>query len=80
MGGMPAVLKQKMEKQGYHFVGKHSAVKICEYTANGLRGGTLCYKYSFYGIRSWQCIQQEKIQTSHDRSKARLKQGAKHSV
>ncbi len=57
MGGMPAVLKQRMEKQGYHFVGKHSAVKICEYTANGLRGGTLCYKYSFYGIRSWQCIQ-----------------------
>ena len=57
MGGMPIALKQKMEKQGYHFVGKHSAVKICEYTANGLKGGTLCYKYSFYGIRSWQCIQ-----------------------
>ncbi len=57
MAQLPAVLQQKMEKQGYHFVGKHSAVKICEYTANGLRGGTLCYKYSFYGIRSWQCMQ-----------------------
>ncbi|MEM3841214.1 MAG: 4-demethylwyosine synthase TYW1 [Candidatus Micrarchaeaceae archaeon] len=57
MGGIPAELKQRMEKQGYHFVGKHSAVKICEYTANGLKGGTLCYKYSFYGIKSWQCIQ-----------------------
>lgn len=57
METMPQGLKQKMEKQGYHFVGRHSAVKICEYTANGIRGETLCYKYSFYGIRSWQCIQ-----------------------
>ncbi len=57
MPGMPEVLEKRMQKQGYHFVGKHSAVKICEYTANGLRGGTLCYKYSFYGIRSWQCMQ-----------------------
>lgn len=57
MSGMPTELKTKMEKQGYHFVGKHSAVKICEYTANGLRGGILCYKHTFYGIRSWQCIQ-----------------------
>jgi tRNA wybutosine-synthesizing protein 1 len=57
MGAMPVELKQRMQKQGYHFVGEHSAVKICEYTANGIRGKTLCYKYTFYGIRSWQCIQ-----------------------
>ncbi len=57
MSGVPEELKSKMQKQGYHFVGKHSAVKICEYTANGLRGGILCYKHSFYGIRSWQCMQ-----------------------
>jgi len=57
MAQIPELLEAKMKKQGYHFVGKHSAVKICEYTANGLRGGTLCYKYSFYGIKSWQCIQ-----------------------
>ncbi|MCL4389398.1 4-demethylwyosine synthase TYW1 [Candidatus Marsarchaeota archaeon] len=54
---MPVALKEKMEKQGYHFVGKHSAVKMCEYTANGVKGKTLCYKYTFYGIKSWQCIQ-----------------------
>ncbi len=54
---MPEQLEKRMTKQGYHFVGKHSAVKICEYTANGLRGETLCYKYTFYGIKSWQCIQ-----------------------
>jgi tRNA wybutosine-synthesizing protein 1 len=57
MPDMPKALKGKMEKQGYHFVGEHSAVKICEYTANGLRGQTLCYKYAFYGIKSWRCIQ-----------------------
>lgn len=57
MPEMPEGLRVKMEKQGYHFVGKHSAVKTCEYTANGLRGKTLCYKYTFYGIKSWQCIQ-----------------------
>ncbi len=57
MPGMPQELRARMQKQGYHIVGKHSAVKICEYAANGLRGGTLCYKHAFYGIRSWQCIQ-----------------------
>ncbi len=46
-----------MGKQGYHFVGKHSAVKICEYAANGLRDKTLCYKNLFYGIKSWKCMQ-----------------------
>ncbi len=54
---MPEQLKKTMEKQGYHFVGRHSAVKICEYTANALRGKTLCYKNTFYGIKSWQCMQ-----------------------
>ncbi|MDE1857020.1 MAG: 4-demethylwyosine synthase TYW1 [Candidatus Micrarchaeota archaeon] len=57
MKSIPEPLKQRMQKQGYHFVGQHSAVKTCEYTANGLRGKTLCYKYTFYGIRSWQCMQ-----------------------
>lgn len=57
MAEMPSRLRERMEGQGYHFVGRHSAVKICEYTAHGLRGETLCYKYSFYGIRSWQCMQ-----------------------
>ncbi len=57
MGEMPEQLKNTMKKQGYHFVGKHSAVKICEYAANGLEGKELCYKAKFYGIRSWQCMQ-----------------------
>ncbi|MCL5433433.1 MAG: 4-demethylwyosine synthase TYW1 [Candidatus Marsarchaeota archaeon] len=54
---IPIELKDTMSKQGYHFVGNHSAVKICEYTANALRDEGLCYKHAFYGIKSWQCIQ-----------------------
>ncbi len=54
---LPKGLAGKMRKQGYHFVGKHSATKICGYTANGLRGGNLCYKNTFYGIKSWRCMQ-----------------------
>ncbi len=57
MADIPSELEAKMKKQGYHFVGRHSAVKICEYAANGLNDKTLCYKNKFYGIRSWRCLQ-----------------------
>ncbi len=52
-----------MEKQGYRFIGKnkHSAVKICEWCRESLRGKRFCYKEQFYGkeddIASHQCIQ-----------------------
>ena len=54
---IPDSLKSKMKKQGYHFVGNHSCIKICEYTSNALRNRELCYKSKFYGIKSWQCMQ-----------------------
>ncbi len=55
---MPEELAAKMKKQGYHFVGKHSATKICGYTASSLeKGGGGCYKNRFYGIGSHRCIQ-----------------------
>lgn len=54
---MPGELAATMKRQGYHFVGRHSATKICGYTASSLKGGATCYKHKFYGIRSWQCIQ-----------------------
>ena len=55
---MPKELAEKMKKQGYHFVGKHSATKICNYTAESMKeNGHGCYKYQFYGIRSHRCIQ-----------------------
>jgi tRNA wybutosine-synthesizing protein 1 len=54
---MPAELARAMKKQGYHFVGKHSATKACGYTVSSLKGGASCYKHKFYGIKSWRCIQ-----------------------
>ncbi len=55
---MPADLADKMRKQGYHFVGKHSATKICNYTATSMmKEPTGCYKNRFYGITSHRCIQ-----------------------
>ncbi len=49
--------KKKLEKQQYRIVGQHSAVKICGWTKNMLRGKGECYKYKFYGIKSNQCLQ-----------------------
>jgi tRNA wybutosine-synthesizing protein 1 len=50
-------IKEKMEKQQYRIVGEHSAVKICGWTKNMLRGKGSCYKHKFYGIKSNQCMQ-----------------------
>ena len=54
---VPDDLQRMMKKQGYHFVGRHSATKICNYTSESVKGGESCYKHRFYGIRSWRCIQ-----------------------
>ena len=54
---MPEKLKLIMKKQGYRFVGKHSAAKLCRYTISSLKNSTTCYKNQFYGIRSWRCLQ-----------------------
>jgi tRNA wybutosine-synthesizing protein 1 len=49
--------KQTLEKQGYHFIGEHSAVKTCAWTHSALRGQGTCYKGKFYGIQSHRCVQ-----------------------
>ena len=49
--------RRELEKEQYRIVGSHSAVKICGWTKNMIRGRGECYKYKFYGIRSNQCIQ-----------------------
>ena len=49
--------KKSLEKQGYRFVGEHSAVKICEWTAKSISGKGSCYKQKFYGIQSHRCAQ-----------------------
>lgn len=46
-----------LTKQGYAIVGSHSGVKICRWTKSALRGRGSCYKYSFYGINSHQCME-----------------------
>ncbi len=48
---------QVYKKQHYGLVGKHSAVKVCHWTKSEMTGGASCYKGTFYGINSHQCIQ-----------------------
>ncbi|MBU1203572.1 MAG: 4-demethylwyosine synthase TYW1 [Nanoarchaeota archaeon] len=51
------VRKKILQKQGYKVVGNHSAIKICLWCKKAVRGEDFCYKHTFYGIRSWRCIQ-----------------------
>ncbi len=49
--------RKSLVKEGYKIIGTHSAVKICRWTKNQLRGRGGCYKHSFYGIVSYQCME-----------------------
>jgi tRNA wybutosine-synthesizing protein 1 len=49
--------RKALTKEGYKIIGTHSAVKICRWTKNQLRGRGGCYKHSFYGITSYQCME-----------------------
>jgi tRNA wybutosine-synthesizing protein 1 len=44
-------------KQGYDLIGTHSGVKLCRWTKAMLRGRGGCYKHTFYGIASYQCME-----------------------
>ncbi|HKL23902.1 MAG TPA: 4-demethylwyosine synthase TYW1 [Candidatus Nanoarchaeia archaeon] len=50
-------ISKRMKKQGYRFVGNHSAVQICRWTKKSLRDEGVCYKEKFYGIKSHRCCQ-----------------------
>eukprot|EP00928_Gymnodinium_smaydae_P063877 TRINITY_DN47355_c0_g1_i1.p1 TRINITY_DN47355_c0_g1~~TRINITY_DN47355_c0_g1_i1.p1 ORF type:complete len:700 (-),score=142.86 TRINITY_DN47355_c0_g1_i1:136-2235(-) len=50
-------MRQQLTKEGYKIVGSHSAVKLCRWTKHQLRGRGGCYKHSFYGISSYQCME-----------------------
>lgn len=54
---MESAYKKLLEKQGYKFIGEHSASKICTWTRKSLRNEGFCYKQKFYGIRSHMCAQ-----------------------
>ena len=49
--------KQRLEIQQYRLAGRHSAVKICHWTRQSLRGKDICYKEKFYGVPSHRCAQ-----------------------
>lgn len=46
-----------LKKEGYKLIGSHSAVKLCRWTKHQLRGRGGCYKHTFYGITSYQCME-----------------------
>jgi len=54
---LPQELQDLLVKQHYHLVGRHSAVKVCEWTRRSLMGKGNCYKEQFYGIQSHRCLQ-----------------------
>jgi len=45
-----------LRRQHYALFG-HSAVKVCHWTKQSLRGKGVCYKEKFYGIECHRCIQ-----------------------
>ena len=58
----PAAMVTKLQrkaltKEGYRIIGTHSAVKLCRWTKNQMRGRGGCYKHTFYGITSYQCME-----------------------
>ena len=54
---MPTELREKLEKQGYHLLGKRGAYKACQWQKKALLHGDTCYKQRFYGIESHRCLQ-----------------------
>lgn len=50
-------LRKALTKQGYKLLGSHSGVKMCRWTKAMLRGRGGCYKHTFYGIQSYQCME-----------------------
>ena len=50
-------MRKKTTEMGYRFVGRHSAIKVCNWTKESIRGKNVCYKNKFYGIESNQCVQ-----------------------
>jgi tRNA wybutosine-synthesizing protein 1 len=49
--------RKNLTKQGYKLIGSHSAVKLCRWTKAQVRGRGGCYKHTFYGINSHQCME-----------------------
>lgn len=50
-------VRERLEKMNYGLIGETSAVQICRWTKNSLRGEGGCWKEKFYGISSAGCVQ-----------------------
>ena len=59
---------ERMEKQQYRLVGRHSTVKVCFWTKECLREkGKVCYKEHFYGIHCGNCLEMSPAITCNQR-------------
>ena len=54
---VPDEIIDMLQKQKYHLVGNHSAVKRCRWLYNSIVQDRTCYKQKFYGIKSHRCLQ-----------------------
>jgi tRNA wybutosine-synthesizing protein 1 len=54
---VPDEIIYMLQRQKYHLVGNHSAVKRCRWFYNSIVQDRTCYKQKFYGIKSHQCLQ-----------------------
>lgn len=54
---MDEKIKRSLKKKSYGLVGETSAVQICHWTKESLRGRGGCWKQKFYGIESSRCCQ-----------------------
>ncbi len=50
-------LAGRLRIEKYQLVGRHSAVKKCNWLHKSLVQGRVCYKQKFYGIQSHRCLQ-----------------------
>ncbi len=57
----------RMQRAQFRVVGNHSAVKICHWTKQVLRGIAPCYKQSFYGIHTHKCLEMSPALTCNQR-------------
>jgi len=54
---VPDEILHMLQRQKYHLVGSHSAVKRCRWLYESIVHNRTCYKQKFYGIKSHQCLQ-----------------------
>ncbi|MEM4663140.1 MAG: 4-demethylwyosine synthase TYW1 [Candidatus Diapherotrites archaeon] len=57
----------RLQRAQYRAVGNHSAVKICHWTKEAIRGHAPCYKQTFYGIKTANCLEMSPAITCNQR-------------